>query len=163
MNYIEKLLRLPFIGWILRHRFLKFGTVGGSGVLVNLGLLYLGQEYLFAAIEPPSMRLNVSLGLAILCATVNNFSWNRLWTWEDRNQRIDTPLPVQFGQYALSNLLGIFLQVSFTKMLAEYFHYLLANLTSNAVAGIFNYLLNDAWTFGLRRRKSDQDTRRISR
>jgi len=67
------------------------------------------------------------------------------------------------GQTALSNVLGIFLQVSFTKMLAEYFHYLLANLTSNAVAGIFNYLLNDAWTFGLRRRKSDQDTRRISR
>jgi len=163
MNYIEKLLRLPFIGWILRHRFLKFGTVGGSGVLVNIGLLYLGQEYLFAAIEPPSMRLNVSLGLAILCATVNNFTWNRLWTWEDRNLCIGKPLLVQFGQYALSNVLGIFLQVSLTKMLAVYIHYLLANLTSIAAAGIFNYLLNDAWTFRLRRRKSDQDARRISR
>ena len=163
MNYLEELLRLPFIGWILRHRFLKFGTVGGSGVLVNLGLLYFGQEYLFAAIESPSMRLDVSLGLAILCATVNNFTWNRLWTWEDRSQRIDTPLPVQFGQYALSNLLGIFLQVSFTKMLAPYVHYLLANLASNAVACIFNYLLNDAWTFGARTRKSDQDARRTSR
>jgi dolichol-phosphate mannosyltransferase len=163
MNPIEKLLRLPVIGWILRHRFLKFGTVGGSGVLVNLGLLYLGQEYLFAAIEPPSMRLNVSLGLAILCATVNNFSWNRLWTWEDRNLFNDTPLLVQFGQYALSNALGIFLQVSFTKILAAFFHYLLANIASIAVAGMFNYLLNDAWTFRLRRRKSDQDARRIPR
>jgi putative flippase GtrA len=163
VNALGKPPRLPFIGWILRHRFLKFGAVGGSGVLVNLGLLYLGQEYLFAAIEPPSVRLDVSLGLAILCATVNNFTWNRLWTWEDRSQRIDTPLLVQFGQYALSNVLGIFLQVSFTKMLAPYVHYLLANLTSNAVACIFNYLLNDAWTFRLRNRKSDREARRISR
>lgn len=138
MNTIEKLLRLPFIGWILRHRFLKFGTVGGSGILVNLGLLYLGQEYLFAAVEPPSMRLNVSLGLAILCATGNNFTWNRLWTWEDRKHGNDKPLLLQFGQYTLACLLGILLQLVFTKMLAVHVHYLLANFTAIAAAGIFN-------------------------
>jgi len=149
MNYIEKLLRLPVVGWILRHRFVKFATVGGSGVLINLAVLYLGQEYLFTAIESPSMRLNVSLGLAILCATGNNFTWNRLWTWEDRKQNNDKPLLLQFGQYTLACLLGILLQVSFTKMLAAHVHYLLANFTAIAAAGIFNYLVNDAWTFGL--------------
>jgi len=107
MSYIEALLNSRFIGWIFRHRFIKFGTVGGSGVLINLGVLYLGQEVLFTAIESPSMRLNVSLGLAILCATVNNFTWNRLWTWEDRRHGSDKPLLLQFGQYTLACLFGI--------------------------------------------------------
>jgi putative flippase GtrA len=163
VNYIEKLLQRPSIRWILRQRFLKFGTVGGSGVLINMGLLYLGQEFLFAAIEPPSMRLNVSVGLAILCATVNNFSWNRLWTWEDRNHANEKPLLIQFGQYALANMVGIFLQVAFTKILAAYIHYLLANLTAIAIAGIFNFMINDVWTFGLRNRRGGPDSRRIPR
>ena len=149
MSYIETLLSSQFIGWILRHRFIKFGTVGGSGVLINLGVLYLGQEYLFTAIESLSMRLNVSLGLAILFATGNNFTWNRLWTWEDRKHNNDKPLLLQFGQYTLACLLGILLQLAFTKMLAVHVHYLLANFTAIAVASIFNYLVNDAWTFGL--------------
>jgi len=163
MNYIEKLLQLPLIRWILRQRFLKFGLVGGSGVLINLAFLSLGQEFLFTAIEPPSMRLNVSLALAIFCATVNNFTWNRLWTWEDRNHANEKPLWIQFLQYAFANVVGIFLQVTFTKILAVYFHYLMANLTAIAIAGIFNYLVNDAWTFGLRNRKSDLDARRFPR
>jgi len=139
MSYIEALLNSRFIGWIFRHRFIKFGTVGGSGVLINLGVLYLGQEYLFTAIESPSMRLNVSLGLAILCATGNNFTWNRLWTWEDRRHGSDKPLLLQFGQYTLACLFGILLQLAFTKILAAHVHYLLANFTAILAAGIFNY------------------------
>jgi len=149
MNYIETLLNSRLIRWIFRHRFIRFGTVGGSGVLINLGVLYLGQEYLFTAIESPSMRLNVSLGLAILCATGNNFTWNRLWTWEDRRHNNEKPLLLQFGQYTLACLLGITLQLVITKILAARVHYLLANFTAIAAAGIFNYLVNDAWTFGL--------------
>jgi len=60
-------------------------------------------------------------------------------------------------------VVGIFLQVTFTKILAVYIHYLIANLTAIAVAGIFNYLVNDAWTFGLRNRKNDPDARHIPR
>jgi len=149
MSHIEALLTSRFIGWIFRHRFIRFGTVGGSGVLINLGVLYLGQEVLFTAIESPSMRLNVSLGLAILCATVNNFTWNRLWTWQDRKHGSDKPLLLQFGQYTLACLFGILLQALLTKILAAHVHYLLANVTAILAAGIFNYLVNDAWTFSL--------------
>jgi len=150
MSYIETLQSSQIIGWILRHRFIKFGTVGGSGVLINLGVLYLGQEYLFTTIESASMRLNVSLGLAIFCATGNNFTWNRLWTWEDRKH--NKPLLLLSGQYTLACMLGILLQLAFTKILAAHVHYLLANLTAIAVAFIFNYLINNAWTFGLGKR-----------
>lgn len=150
MSFIDSFAKLPAIRWMLRHRFLKFGTVGASGTLVNLGVLYLAQEFLFAAVQPAESRLNASLALAIFCATVNNFAWNRMWTWADRRQRnLHKSLFLQFGQYALACWLAIVLQVVFTKTLVGFrFHYLLANLIAIVLASIFNFVLNDLWAFG---------------
>lgn len=132
-----------------RQRFLKFGTVGASGVLVNLAFLFLGREFLFAAVTRPGVRLNLSLAFAVLCATISNFSGNRRWTWRDRrHHHLDKPLLLQFGQYALACWLGIALQILFTNILAVSLHYLAANLLAIAFASTVNYLVNDAWTFG---------------
>lgn len=150
MSFIARLASLPLLGWMLRHRFLKFGTVGASGTGVNLGVLYLAQEFLFSAVQPEDMRLNLSLALAILCATVNNFAWNRKWTWADRAQRnLHKPILLQFGQYALACWFAIVLQIVFTNTLvAMRFHYLVANLTAIVLASVFNFVLNDLWAFG---------------
>ena len=150
MSFIARLASLPVLGWILRHRFLKFGTVGASGTAVNLGVLYLAQEFLFSAVQRVDMRLNLSLALAILCATINNFAWNRKWTRADRAQRnLRKPLLLQFGQYALACWFAIVLQVVFTKVLVGmHFHYLVANLTAIVLASVFNFVLNDLWAFG---------------
>jgi putative flippase GtrA len=133
---------------ILAWRFLKFGIVGASGTVVNLGLLYYGQEHLFAAVQPPEMRLNLSLALAIFFATLNNFCWNRMWTWADRKQHYGRPIAVQFGQYTLACWLSIALQAVFTNLLAPHFYYLVANLIAIALTSILNFVLNDIWTFG---------------
>lgn len=138
------------LDWIPTNRFLKFGTVGASGTLVNLGVLYLCQEYLFIAVQSFEVRLNASLAIAIFCATGNNFIWNRKWTWADREQRpFDKSLLIQYGQYALACWLGILLQVIFTKILvAAHLYYLIANLIAIVLASIFNFVVNDHWTFG---------------
>lgn len=131
------------------RRFLKFGAVGAFGVLVNLTVLALGREFLFAAVPSPGFRLNFSLGLAILAATVSNFAGNRSWTWLDRqHHHRGKPLLLQFGQYALACWLGIALQFVFTNVLGVYLHYLAANLLAIALASTVNYLVNDIWTFG---------------
>ena len=141
----------PLIAQVRRltqWRFFKFGVVGASGTLVNLGVLYLAQESLFAAIEPASVRLNASLALAICCATLNNFSWNRVWTWRDRRRRISTPLPVQFGQYALASWVGILVQFTVTNLLAVHIYYLVANVIAIVLASVFDFVANDLWAFG---------------
>ena len=156
---------------VLRLRFLKFGAVGASGTLINLGVLYLGHEYLFTSIQSPKTLLNISLGLAMFCSTVNNFAWNRGWTWADRRHLHHKSLLWQFGQYALACWLGLLLQWIFTNVLAVHFYhlivnadlaasppksssplavrfyYLIANVTAIALAGIFNFVVNDLWTF----------------
>jgi putative flippase GtrA len=132
----------------LRHRFLKFGMVGASGVVVNLSVLYCSQEYLFHFIQLVDMRLNVSLAAAIFFATVNNFYWNRAWTWLDRKHlHAHRSRLMQFFQYATACWVGIVLQIVFTKLLVVYVYYLIANAIAIVLASVFNYVVNDLWTF----------------
>ncbi|MBI3901463.1 MAG: GtrA family protein [Nitrosomonadales bacterium] len=137
---------------IFSRRFLKFGTVGVSGIFINQGVLYLAQEHWFKAVsasgEVDWLRLNMALALAIFFATLNNFFWNRLWTWADRKQHYDRPVLVQFGQYTLSCGVSIALQVAFTNLLAPHVYYLIANLIAIIFTSVLNFLLNDIWTFG---------------
>lgn len=147
MNLIDRFAELPMVTWLLKRRFIKFGTVGASGVLVNLGVLYLGQEFLFTSIESHDMRLNVSLGFAIFCATVSNFYWNRFWTWSDRTHHPDKHLLLHFGQYALACWVGIVVQFVLTKLFVLYLYYLIANALAILLASVFNFVVNNFWTF----------------
>jgi putative flippase GtrA len=144
---MKRITQHPLTLWVFKKRFMKFGAVGASGVVVNLGVLYLCQEFLFIAIETPGMRLNLSLAVAIFFATVNNFYWNRAWTWSDRFHRPDKHLILHFGQYALACWVGIVLQVLLTKLLVIYLHYLIANALAIVLASVFNFLVNNFWTF----------------
>lgn len=155
MNGPDVLRKL--IDWLRRFRYLKFGLVGASGTVVNMVVLYLGQEFLFSAIVNHRQRLYASLALAIAVATVNNFTWNRLWTWADRQHAASSLRPRsglgwQFGRYALASWLGIGVQYGLTLWLAHTMHYLLANVTAIVIASVSNFLANDRWTF--RRQKS---------
>jgi len=111
-------------------------------------VLYLAQEFLFNTVQVPELQLNLSLALAILLATLNNFCWNRLWTWADRKPHLQAHWLAQFGQYTLACSLSIALQIVFTNLLAPHFYYQVANLIAIGVTSVLNYLLNDLWTFG---------------
>ena len=144
---IDRISRLPVIGPIIRHRFSKFGTVGLFGTAVNLIVLFIGQEIIFKDIRPTETRLHLSLGLAILLATINNYLWNRNWTWGDRKGTAGYGFFLQMGQYFVACGLAIAIQFGFTVLLAQYVHYMIANIFAIIIAAVFNYLLNDTWTF----------------
>jgi dolichol-phosphate mannosyltransferase len=133
---------------IFSKRFLKFGTVGASGTVVNIGVLYFAQEHIFHAVQQTEIKLNLSLALAIFLATLNNFFWNRLWTWKDRVQNQHRSWLAQFGQYTLACWLSIALQVLFTNLLAPHVYYQYANLIAIGLTSVLNFVLNDIWTFG---------------
>jgi putative flippase GtrA len=147
MSLLARWSQHPLLAWIFKRRFMKFGMVGASGVVVNLVVLYLCQEFLFSAITASGMRLNASLAVAIFFATANNFYWNRAWTWSDRQHHPDKHLLLHFGQYALAVWIGIALQFILTKLLVLHMHYLLANASAIVLASVFNFLVNNFWTF----------------
>jgi putative flippase GtrA len=151
------LQRSPPLRWLFGLRLMKFGTVGASGVVVNLAALFVGREYLLAWVASDKLRLDLALGLAILLATVNNFTWNRLWTWRDRSGAAGGRLLTQFAQYASACWLGILMQFLLSRWLATHIHYLVASLVAIAASSIFNFLLNDRWTFRHARRAVPDD------
>jgi dolichol-phosphate mannosyltransferase len=149
---------LHTVAALTRFRYLKFGLVGASGTVVNIAVLYLCHEYLFQSIEGPQGKPWASLAVAIAVATVNNFTWNRLWTWADRVQaqreasvasdEVRAPhLGTQLLKYALASWFGIALQYALTLWLAHLMHYMLANVIAIVIASVSNFLANDRWTF----------------
>ena len=140
--------RLPArLRHILGWRFIKFGMVGGSGTVINIAVLYVAQEYLLRGIADFHARLNFSIGLAITCATISNFIWNRRLTWHDRRHENTGPLLQLFLKYVMAAAFSILLQTLLTRWLAGHMHYILANLAAIALASAGNYLANDRVTF----------------
>ncbi len=150
MRVVEKAMALTVVGKIVRHRFVKFGTVGFSGTIINLAVLYFGQEFLFRSIQPETRRLHASLSVAIFVATLSNFLLNRKWTWNDRRGKTAHGVLVQMGQYFLASGLAIGIQYVLTILFSLFVYYLLANIVSILIAAVFTYLLNDVWTFAIR-------------
>jgi putative flippase GtrA len=144
--------RLPIIVRFMRHRFLKFGTIGFLGTLVNLCIFSINQEFILKNIYPAAVRLNASLACAIFAATVHNFFWNRSWTWRDRRKKIKKILLLQMGQYFVASWFAITLQFVFTNAFALVLHYLLANSIAIMISALINYFINDRWTFSVKKR-----------
>jgi dolichol-phosphate mannosyltransferase len=144
------------LAWIERYRYIKFGIVGASGTMVNLMVLHFGHEYLFNAIEASYKKPYLSLALAIALATVNNFTWNRLWTWSDRVKTLEAGeaqpvsmrlLGKEFGQYVTASAFGSGLQYVLTLLLSGSMDYRVANIIAIVAASVSNFLANDRWTF----------------
>jgi putative flippase GtrA len=122
-------------------------------------VLYVNQEIIFGGINPKETRLRLSLAVAIFLATINNFMWNRVWTWRDRRGKTKHGIVVQMGQYFLASWLSIALQFFLTTILARFVHYLPANIISIILAAIVTYVLNDVWTFSLKSPNSEPENR----
>src|SRR5579859_818588 len=81
VDYLRHLLRLRFSALPI-SRFVRFAAVGCSGVVVDMGLLFL--------LSDPTMLgwgLTRSKLIASEVALINNFVWNDAWTFGDISAR----------------------------------------------------------------------------
>lgn len=160
MSPVQRLV-LWALGVLERYRYIKFGIVGASGTVVNLAVLHFGHEFLFNEVEAGYNKPYFSLALAIALATLNNFTWNRLWTWSDRVKTLEAGevqpvslrlLGMEFGQYVTASAFGSAMQYVLTLLLSGSMDYRLANIIAIVAASVSNFLANDRWTFKRNRR-----------
>ena len=126
---------------VFSPRLIKFGIVGASGVVVNVGCLYLLTE--FARI--PYFIASV---IAIELSIISNFTINLLWTWRDRSE--EGTLWTKIARYHIGAGATAFLgNYLILVALTEFFgmHYMISNLIGIAFGTFSNYLINDLWTF----------------
>ncbi|MCA9563703.1 MAG: GtrA family protein, partial [Myxococcales bacterium] len=68
-------------------RFIKFGVVGGSGVIVNLAIAQLFVSVLLTGVAGQQTRSMLAVGAGIVVSIFTNFVLNDAWTWADREKR----------------------------------------------------------------------------
>lgn len=121
-------------------RLIKFVCVGGSGLVVNMGLLYLLTEKL-------SVPYKVSSIIAIETSILSNFFLNNFWTWQERR---GSAFFQRMLRYHISVLISAFLiNWIFLVLFTEWFglYYLVSNFIGIALGTLANFILNDKWTF----------------
>jgi dolichol-phosphate mannosyltransferase len=127
------------------ERYFKFCVVGGTGVLVDMGVLWLIVSLL---------GWNLSLGkvLAAEAAIVNNFLWNDRWTF--RAPRSDAPCNFgrlkRFLKFNLICLTGIVWSVLLINLQVYGFrlNVFVANFVAITLVSLWNFFMSERFGWG---------------
>ena len=141
VNYLKHLWRLIRSEHETR-RFVKFCLAGGSGVLINLGLLALLTEVI-------GVFYVLSAAIAIEASILNNFTWNELWTFRDRRTPTSSAVGVRLAKFNLISLVGLGIQIGLLLLFTEVvgFYYIVSAMIGIITATAFNFVFNKWWTW----------------
>src|SRR5579871_5756372 len=119
-------------------KFLKFGTVGFSGMAVDFGITYLFKE---------KFRLNkyVSNTTGFFAAATSNFILNRLWTFESD----DPQVAFQYMKFLSLSTVGVLLSNGIIYVLHEKWkwNFYFAKLISIGIVLFWNFFASYFFTF----------------
>jgi dolichol-phosphate mannosyltransferase len=135
-------------------RFIKFALVGASGVGVNVGLYWLLTRFAgFAPLDDAAtgniLSGNLALTISIEASIITNFVLNNFFTFADRNKKGIIAFLGRLLNFNLICLIGALIQIGVTNLLAIGFglYDLFSLVIAIIVAMIWNYLLNNWWTW----------------
>lgn len=137
-----------------RKRFIRFALVGISGAVVDFGVFNLLASLLGVV---PAVAQAISFTLAV----INNFIWNRLWTYPETRENSAVK---QLIQFALVNVIGLGIRTVLFSLIEKHLIALAARLVPNfltptiighnltlafviLVVMLWNYFANRYWTF----------------
>lgn len=133
-----------FLGFELQRAIRKyfcFGIVGASGLLVDMGVLFL-------LADPKTLGLNLSLSKALAAevAIINNFLWNEFWTFSDISS-VQFQWHARFKRFIKFNLIclaGIGLSILLLNIQVHWIamNVYLSNLVAIIIVSFWNFILN---------------------
>ena len=127
------------------QRFTRFLTVGAVGTLLDFGLLTL-----LKSLGLPTLIANSA---SFTAGVINNFTWNRLWTFADAKQagwrrQLAQFILVSLVGLALNNVILLVLETPLGALLGQPdYGYLPAKVIATGVVVFWNYFANRYWTF----------------
>lgn len=119
-------------------KFIRFGLVGVSGVVVDFGITYILKEL---------FRVNkyISNSSGFLIATANNYILNRIWTFHS----VDPAIVVQFSKFLLISVLGLLLNNFIIYIMTNKIktNFYLAKALATIIIMFWNFFANYYYTF----------------
>ena len=129
---------IPYFSKALFLKFIKFGIVGFSGVIIDFGFTYLTKEYLKA-----QKYLANAIGFTV--AASSNYFFNRVWTFHSQNPDIG----MEYTRFFLVSLLGLGISTLVIYILNGRFkmNFYLAKLFAIGGVTVWNFFVNVYFTF----------------
>jgi putative flippase GtrA len=120
------------------YKFLKFGVVGASGMVVDIGFTYFLKE---------NARVQKYLANAIgfTMAVISNYTLNRLWTFESMNHEVAR----EFSSFATVAVIGLGINSLILWMLVSRtkFNFYISKLLAIGVVTFWNFFANYYFIF----------------
>ena len=129
---------ISFFVRLLRSRFLKYGLVGCTGLIVDMGIFYVLHEMF----EVNYIVTNI---ISSTFGVINNFILNSLITFKVKDK-----LLVRFASFYLIALVGMALSSGLLVLMIDGMKMdsMLAKMISVLIVALFQYILNKKLTFG---------------
>lgn len=123
---------------ILISKFLKFGVVGCSGMIIDFGMTYLCKEI---------FKLNkfVSNAIGFILAATSNYFLNRIWTFDNHSEQVGS----QYVQFMIVSVIGLGINSIILYLLNERlkWNFYLSKLIAIGITTVWNFFANLLFTF----------------
>jgi putative flippase GtrA len=136
--FLSKVIFSTVINKVFILKFLKFGVVGASGVMVDFSVTYVCKEKL-------KIQKYVSNALGFTVAATSNWFLNRIWTFNSHNTKVLT----EYTTFLIISLFGLGINTIILWILTDKmkFNFYLSKLGAIGVVTIWNFFANYLFTF----------------
>ena len=119
-------------------KFLKFGLVGASGVIVDFGFTYLCKEIF-------KIQKYIANAIGFTLAATSNYVFNRIWTFHSLNPEIG----LEYSKFLLISLVGLGINTLILWTLTSKFNknFYVSKLFAIGVVTVWNFFFNLMFTF----------------
>ncbi len=127
----------PFWNTELLTKFIKFGLVGASGLLVDFGFTILCKEVL-------KIQKYVSNAIGFTLAATSNYILNRVWTYKSSN-----PIALEYTEFLIISVLGLGINTLILYLLVskKKLPFYLSKAIAILVVTLWNFFANTLFTF----------------
>lgn len=123
---------------IILLKFIKFGVVGFSGMIVDFGITFLCKEKL-------KIQKYVSNALGFTVAATTNWLLNRIWTFASNNPQILN----EYLRFFAVSVIGLGINTLILWLLTDKvkLNFYISKIGAIGVTTIWNFLANNYFTF----------------
>lgn len=120
------------------YKFIKFGIVGFSGLLIDFGFTYICKEIL-------KIQKYVSNAIGFTIAASSNYILNRVWTFKST----DPEIFVEYSEFIIISMIGLGINTLILWVIVTKFklNFYLSKVFAIAIVTVWNFLANAFITF----------------
>ena len=119
-------------------KFLKFGIVGFTGLLIDFSITYFLKEKV-------KLYRYIANSVGFVVAASSNYWFNRLWTFKSTNSQI----VLEYGSFLIISTIGLGINNLFLYLFEKRMRFYYAKFCAIVMTTIWNFLANYFITFRL--------------